>query len=437
MSTALGRGAHRLFRHVQLGVKGVLQHKLRSMLTILGVVFGVGSVVAMLSVGEGASQQAQSQFQKLGAENIILESVKPQDEEGSSRQQRSRTLVYGLLYDDLERVRTYPAVRRVAPAKVERTEGRLGRRASEVRLVGTTPEWFDLVPRRLVAGRVLERQDIDDHKEVCVLAEDIARDLLAAETALGQTVTLSGDSYVVVGIVETETGGAGVQMPDRPFDAYIPLNVMRERNGDTITQRSAGSRTRETVELHQIILQVGPTGQGDHRVSSLDNVPPTAEAIRSGLARFHKQVDTVVSVPLALLRQAKETQRIFNVVLGSIAGISLLVGGIGIMNIMLASVTERTREIGIRRAVGAKRRQIILQFLIEATTLSFVGGLLGIGMGILIPRLIEHFTDMPAVVQAWSVFLSLGISASVGVIFGLYPAYRAANLDPIEALRHT
>ncbi len=452
----------RPIRYLKLGLQSLLHHKLRSFLTILGVVFGVGSVVAMLSVGEGASLQAQREIRKLGSENVIVSAVKPEEEAGS-RAEDSSTIAYGLLFTDLERIRTYPAVQEVAPAKVYRTEGRLGRRDVRLRMVGTTPEWFDLVPRRLLAGRLLEPDDVRLHREVCVLAEQAGRDLLAARDSLGETITIRGDTYVVVGIVATESSGSGIQMPDRPVDVYVPLNVMRERVGDTVAQQP-GSRNRETVELHQIIVRVGATGDpaaarsgfrpfawlrskfgGSVRaddgarggyVAAIDNVQPTADAILTGLRRFHNKEDYEVSVPLALLRQARETQRIFNIVLGSIAGISLLVGGIGIMNIMLASVTERTREIGIRRAVGAKRPQIISQFLVETVTLSLVGGLIGIGIGLLIPAAIEHFADMPTVVTPWSIFLSLGISALIGIVFGLYPAHRAANLDPIEALRH-
>jgi putative ABC transport system permease protein len=180
------------------------------------------------------------------------------------------------------------------------------------------------------------------------------------------------------------------------------------------------------VELHMILVQV----------RSIDQVEPTANAIRSMLKKFHKKEDYRISVPLALLQQAEATKRTFNIVLGSIAGISLLVGGIGIMNIMLASVTERTREIGIRRAIGAKRRQIIVQFLIETIVLSTVGGLIGIAVGMIIPWVITRLAGMPTIVPAYSIVLSLCISVGVGIIFGLYPAIRAAKLEPIVALRH-
>jgi putative ABC transport system permease protein len=202
--------------------------------------------------------------------------------------------------------------------------------------------------------------------------------------------------------------------------------VAKERFGDNTFQQSAGSQIREKVELHQILLQV----------DKVENVEATADAVERVLRQFHPKTDYRMSVPLALLRQAEASKRMWNLVLGSIAGISLLVGGIGIMNIMLASVTERTREIGIRRAIGAKRRQIIGQFLIETVVLSTIGGLIGTGVGFALPWLITIFSGMPTVVPFWSVALSLGISVGVGIIFGLYPAIRAAKLDPIEALRH-
>ena len=431
----------RILRDIKLGVKSLMLHKLRSTLTMLGVVFGVGSVVAMLSVGEGASAQAQDQIKKLGSNNIIITSIKPpEDQAAAAAGQRSRTSMYGVLYEDLDRLERYPAVRRAVPAKLKADMARIGQRAMEVRIVGTTPEWFELVPRELAAGRVLTERDMSESAAVCVVAEDTARALLAAGHTLNENIQIGGNSYTVVGIIRTESAGGSVQLPDRAIDVYIPINVFRQRIGDTITQRSSGSFMRETVELHQVIVEIGSTGdQGEGvepLVSAVDNVQPTAEAIEAGLGRFHRRPDYTVSVPLALLRQARETQRIFNIVLGSIAGISLLVGGIGIMNIMLASVTERTREIGVRRAIGAKRRQIITQFLIETTALSLTGGLIGVGMGVIIPVLIENLADMPTVVTVWSVVLSLGISALVGIIFGIYPAYRAAMLDPIIALRH-
>jgi putative ABC transport system permease protein len=417
----------KIVRNILSGIENLLLHKLRSLLTMLGIVFGVGSVVAMLSVGEGASKEALDAIRKLGSNNIIISAAKSIDEETASKT-HSHMSIYGLTYDDYLRIaETFHTIKQTAPVKLIRKEGRLGERALELRVVGTTPTWFELVQRPVMAGRVLLASDEDDRAPAAVLTEFGARRLLAAEHTIGQSLRIGSDYFEVVGIVKSESGQAGnIQIPDQEVDVYIPINVARAYFGDITTRRTAGTREREMVELHQMIVQV----------NSIEDVEPTATGIENMLNRFHKKKDYRVNVPLALLRQAEATKRTFNIVLGSIAGISLLVGGIGIMNIMLASVTERTQEIGIRRAIGAKRRQIISQFLIETVVLSIIGGLIGIGLGVLVPSLITYFAGMPTVITLSSIMLPLVISLGVGIIFGLYPAVRAAKVDPIVALRH-
>ncbi len=417
---------HRFLLLTKLGIKTLLLHKLRSMLTMLGVVFGVGSVIAMLAVGTGASEEAQEQIRRLGSQNIIIHSVQPQEDQAT---ERVRMSIYGLTYDDELRIKeTIPYVNRTVPAKLIPHDSRVGGRQLELRIVGTTPDWFDLVERELLAGRRLQESDMVRNANVCVLTERSARRLLATEEPIGSSIRVGQNYYQVVGIIRSETGGAagGVQTPDQEVDAYIPMTTARERFGDIVIRRREGSSERSMVELHQLVVEI----------DSVENVQSAAAAIEHMLQRFHAREDYRVSVPLALLRQAEATQRTFNIVLGSIAGISLLVGGIGIMNIMLASVTERTREIGIRRAIGARRSQIIGQFLIETIVLSSIGGLIGIAVGVTIPWIIEYFAGMPTIVPMYAIVLSLGISVAVGVIFGLYPAIRAAKLDPIVALRY-
>ncbi len=418
----------RFFRDIQLGIKNLLLHKLRSFLTMLGLVFGVGSVIAMLAVGEGASMEALEQIRKLGSRNIIINAQKPASEQTATNV-RSFLSIYGLLYEDVARLaETIPTLKRIVPVKVIQKEGRLGKRTMDLRVVGTSADWFSLVSRPLVAGRVITADDLQQRKNVAVLTEFGARRLLATESVIGESLRMGSNYYEVIGIVQSESASEGgtMQTPDQQTDAYIPLTVAKEHFGDIFTQIKSGSHIRESVELHQLIVEV----------SDEDMVELSAAAIERQMGIYHAKKDYNISVPLALLKQAEATKRIFNTVLGAIAGISLLVGGIGIMNIMLASVTERTREIGIRRAIGAKQRQIVAQFLIETVVLSLTGGIVGIGVGLLIPWAITKIAGMPTIVSLTSLVLSLGISVSVGMVFGIYPALRAARLDPIEALRH-
>jgi len=412
---------------IKLGLSDVWRHKTRSLLTMLGMVFGVGSVIAMLAVGEGASQQALDSIKRLGSENIMVMSVKPTEDEGTSTgAQRGRLAVYGLLYEDEKRIlETVPGVVITVPARMTRRNARLNERQLEMRVVETIPGWFEVVQRPILAGRVLTANDMQMRANVCVLTEHGVRRLLAAEEMIGQRIRIASGVFEVIGIVKNETGGT-VRAPDSEADAYIPITTGTKLFGEANIRYSAGGMEGEKVELSQIIVKMSNTAA----------VEPGSKAIEAVLARFHKKKDFRIDVPLTLLREAERTKRTYNIVLGAIAGISLLVGGIGIMNIMLASVTERTKEIGIRRAIGARRSRIVVQFLINTCVLSIGGGLLGLLLGVGIPFLITAFTDMPTVVQPYSLALAFGISVGVGIVFGLYPAMRAAALDPIEALRH-
>jgi putative ABC transport system permease protein len=273
---------------------------------------------------------------------------------------------------------------------------------------------------------------------ICVVDEKIVEELFGFDDPLGQDIKIASDYYQVVGIVSEqikskasngleERDPTGAEKVDVNLGSvYIPLSTVRNRFGEMSLQFTSGSRNIEKVELQEIIV----------KVADIEQVLGTRQSVETLLKRFHKKEDYQITVPLELMRQAKEFQRIFTVVLGSIAAISLLVGGIGIMNIMLATVSERTREIGIRRALGAKKRDIIFQFLSETLILTLSGGILGIILGSLIPYLVTFYGQMRTVITGSSLVLAFGISAGVGIIFGLYPAYRAANMDPIESLRH-
>jgi putative ABC transport system permease protein len=418
---------------VRLGAKSLLLHKLRSILTMLGIIFGVCSVIAMLAIGEGASYEAQEAIKKLGSQNIIIRSVKPPEDVKQSGSGRSMMLDYGLTYQDGARIQsTIPGVVRVLPIRIIRENVLFARNNIPCQVLGTKPFYPEIVGFDIVRGRFLSDMDERNQHNVCVLTVGLAQRLFPYQDPLEQAVKVDTFYYRVVGLVREknlpEQRSQSGHTEGEPLDnnLYIPLSAARSRFGDVLVRRSAGSQEVEKIELHQLTVQM-------RDVAAVESADPQ---IKTLLGRFHNKTDYETIVPLQLLRQAEETKRIFNIVLGSIAAISLLVGGIGIMNIMLATVTERTREIGVRRALGAKRRHITMQFLVETVVLSVGGGLIGVVVGIIVPLLVSQLTTMKIIITPWSVLLAFGISGAVGIIFGIYPAKSAARLDPIEALRH-
>jgi len=417
---------------MRMGLKSLCLHKLRSFLTVLGIICGVCSVIAMLAIGEGASFEAQEQIRQLGSNNIIVNSVKP-PEEGSVATEQTSALKYGLTYTDAERLRsTVPGVAVVVPSRQVRRHIVRRQRRVDGNIVGTVPWYREVANRSLVRGRFVTTLDMHAQAAVCVLNEAVARKLFPMEEPLGQTVRVGGDCYQVVGILRASSAKAGSAggEPTVGLDIYIPMTTAEGRYGDTDMRRRSGSFEATIIQLHSIIVQVSAP------MPTLDEMTHTARAIERVLRHGHNKQDYEIVVPLELLERARETKRIFNIVLGSIAAISLLVGGIGIMNIMLATVTERTREIGIRRALGARRRDIVAQFITETTLLSSTGGLLGVALGLVLPYLVTRFAGMLTIVMPSSCVLAFSISVAVGLVFGIYPAYRAAAMDPIEALRH-
>jgi putative ABC transport system permease protein len=422
----------RIWRGLKLGMKSLLLHKLRSGLTVLGIVFGVAAVISMLAVGEGTSRDAQERIQALGATNIIIRSVKPSDESQAAGGRPARVLNYGLKYDDYDRIlATVPTIKKALPIREIRKQIRHLSRFLEGRVVGTTEEYAAFNMIDIARGRFLTEADNEKYQNYAVLAADTATTLFPFEDPIDKTIKLGSDYYTVVGVTKdrASTAGIGGSLSSQDFnkDVYIPLNTCKLRFGERIMNSRAGSMEFEETQLSQITLQVG----------TIAEVTPSVPIIDAAVKPWHPKKDVTMVVPYDLLLEARRQARQFSIILGTIASISLLVGGIGIMNIMLATVTERTREIGIRRALGAKRRDITQQFLIETVVLSGVGGLLGITVGVLIPQIIIYFIpDQRAIVTGFSVVLSFSISVAIGILFGIYPAQRAALMDPIEALRH-
>ncbi len=422
-----------LIRIVQLGIKSLLLHKMRSGLTMLGIIFGVCSVIAMLAIGEGASYEAQQAIKKLGSSNIILRSIKPAQDSKTANSGRSYVNEYGITYGDVTRLdATIPGIRRVLPMRIIRDEVRFNNLVQQAQIIGTHPIYPEMSSVEILRGRFLTETDETHMNNVCVLTVSLAENLFPYQDPLEEEVKIGSEYFTVVGLLReratAEKRPQSGQTEGQPLDSnvYMPLSATRARFGETIIRRSAGTYEAEKVQLHQVTVQF----------HSVDDVETAVPQIRTLLKRFHPKSDYEIIVPLELLRQAEQTKHIFNIVLGSIAAISLVVGGIGIMNIMLATVTERTREIGIRRALGAKKQDIITQFLVETVVLSVGGGLIGVVVGVLTPLLVSQLTDMKTIVTPLSVLISFSISGAVGVVFGIYPASRAAALDPIEALRH-
>ncbi len=423
---------HRFYTTVLLAVRNLSLHKLRVLLTILGLIFGVGSVIAMLAIAEGASLEAQRQIASLGATNIIVRSNKPPNDENPTKQENNQGFIlsFGVTYADYRRIMTIPSVVSVTPVREFVQKVRHLDREIEGRIVGVDADFLKLTGQHTEDGRFLTDADLFTRANVAVLGSQAAEKLFAYGDPVGKTVRVGEDHYFrIVGVTsfKAPSSGTGSSLAAQDFnrDIYIPLTTNRARFGDVIESEKQGSFTAEKIELSQVTVAV----------DSMDNVKKTATALESLLGQFHTKKDYVITVPLELLEKAAATQRIFNLVLGSIASISLLVGGIGIMNIMLATVSERTREIGIRRAVGARRRDIIEQFLIETTVMSSSGGLIGVLLGVAAPPLVSYLSGMPVVIRPWSPIIAFLIAVTIGIVFGVYPARRAAMLDPVEALR--
>lgn len=432
-----------MIRTLELGIKSLTLHKMRAALAALGIFIGTTTVIWLVAMGEGVSYQAQQQIKDLGATNIIVRSVNPHTGEDSG--ENSRVKRYGLLRDDFQRITSnIPSVRRAVPMRELAFELRVLDRTVDAKLVGCSQEYLELNQLQIARGRWINA--LDDGEKVIVLADGTAQRLFPYEDPIGQAIWVGSEFYRVIGQMQPRTASAAIggslDSRDYSLDAYIPLETLRNRVGDLVMKRVGGEFQGEYVELSQITVTV----------DSIEEVDETSAIITALLEKFHEEEDYAVVVPKELLRQAERTRAMFNVLLVVIAGISLLVGGIGIMNIMLATVTERTREIGIRRALGAKRQDIIRQFMTETIVLTGAGGVLGVLFGLLVGPLFNWTRlaittlspdVLPPIAQTlepriapWSVGLSVAISIGVGVLFGVYPARQAAHLDPIEALRH-
>ncbi|MEK6570115.1 MAG: ABC transporter permease [Bacteroidota bacterium] len=429
--------------NIQIGLSGLRGHRLRSSLTALGIIFGVSAVISMVSIGEGAKQEALDQIQLMGVNNII---VRARPVTAASFKTAKANFSPGLRLAD---ARTFseicPFVTTVTPQWEYTVTAYHNTHRADVRLIGTTPAYEEMFNVAMKEGTFLHPSHLENQDNVCVLGSKVKELLFRFEDAVGRRIKIGEFWFLVVGVtkpkaISAKTGGQ-FSIRDLNQDVYVPLTtaqqkIQRTREGGA-AQFFGGPGFMVFSGSDATPIDKNLIDQITVKVKDSDHISEAYAVIRRILERRHFNVeDYEVTIPEELLRQSQQTQRIFNIVMGAIAGISLLVGGIGIMNIMLASVLERTKEIGIRRACGATQRDILYQFLSEAIFVSVVGGVIGIGLGYGLTKIITLYAGWRTLVSSSSILLAFVVSAAVGISFGIFPAKQAAEKDPIESLRY-
>ncbi|MDZ7266778.1 MAG: ABC transporter permease [candidate division KSB1 bacterium] len=404
--------------NLQIGLRSVMVHKLRSLLTTLGIIFGVAAVIAMLSIGEGAKRAAVEQIKLLGTNNVR---VKHRPLTGEMAEQAEAKLSPGLNYHDALYIRgNLNGMTAVAPMRFVEAAALLGTREATARVIATNELYETVTNFHPQMGRFLTALDVADAKRVCVIGSDVRKQLFGYRDPLGHRLKIEDTWFTIVGVME----------PKDLLDKKASVIKLRNINQDIYIPISTGLKRFTDPDRPNFIDEIAIQVAEEDKVFAVSNV------VKRILQRLHNQVeDYEIIIPSELLAQSQRTQRVFNIVMGSIAAISLIVGGIGIMNIMLASVTERTKEIGVRRALGATQEDILGQFLNETVLISVTGGVIGIILGAVMAKVITWYAGWDTVISLFSVVLSFGISAMVGIIFGIYPARKAAMMDPIAALR--
>jgi putative ABC transport system permease protein len=451
----------RYWEILQVAMEAVFANRSRSILTALGIIFGVAAVIAMMAIGNGARQEILDQMKLVGVNNIIisarLESDRPgSDDDEAEGQAVRRQFSPGLTMLDAESIqRIIPTVVAVSPEVIYETHVIKGGTRLPARLNGVTPEYFSVFSMQLQSGQMFGQQQLEEGSPVCIIGPAIKSRFFPLEDPIGKMIKCGNIWLRVIGVLENrqilDQSMENLGINDYSNDVYAPVQTVflrfkdRSRisestlrsgssttffSGGGVISFSSGSAATDEQNYHQldrIVVQVDDS----------ENLAATTKLLNEMLKRRHQGVeDFEITVPELLLKQEQRTKDIFNIVLGAIAGISLLVGGIGIMNIMLASVLERIREIGVRRSIGATRRDIILQFLSEATLISISGGLIGIALGVVMANLITQTTQILTIVSPMSIVVSFGVAAFLGIIFGYLPARKAAEQDPVTSLRH-
>jgi len=451
----------RYWEILQVAIESVFANRARSILTALGIIFGVAAVIAMMGIGNGARQEILEQIKLVGVNNIVInsryEAKNSQDDESSDDSKSERKQFSpGLTLKDAESIRSIiPTVSKVSPEVTYETTIIKDAIRLQAKLNGVTPDFFDVFNLGLQSGNMFSAYQLETGSPVCIIGPTIKSRFFALEDPIGKHIKCGNIWLQVIGVLEnrnvTTESTQDLGITDFNNNIYAPLQTVllrfKDRAQISAASLSGGENTVIFTGNSMFSFSGGSGGDDEANYHQLDKIVvqvtdseylgETTKVLNQMLKRRHLGVDDFqITVPELLLKQEQRTKDIFNIVLGAIAGISLLVGGIGIMNIMLASVMERIREIGVRRSVGATRKDIIFQFLAEATMISISGGMIGILLGVIMARVIMESTDILTIVSLWSIVLSFGVSATVGIIFGYLPARKAADQDPVTSLRH-
>lgn len=451
----------RILANLWIAIEAVLANRVRSILTALGIIFGVAAVIAMLAIGNGAQQEILEQIKLVGVNNIIIEPIVEQTEENlaedESEGKEKKKFSPGLTLEDKESIlRTIPGVETISPEILLETYIIKNGIRRSAKLVGVEPSYFDIFNFSLSEGKMFNKIQLEKGEAVCIIGKSIKAKFFPSENPVGKMIKCGPNWLKVIGVLDeryiSESSISKLGIRDYNMDVYTPLQtvLVRYKNRAMLTEEmiqganrgSAGfivfgggggtsdDAPKQTVNYHQLdrlVVQVAQT----------EKLNPTADVIVRMLERKHNEVvDYEIEIPELLLKQQQRTNDIFSYVLGAIAGISLIVGGIGIMNIMLASVLERIKEIGLRLSIGAKKTDIINQFMFESMMISISGGFIGILLGVIMASAVSRFAEIPTVISFGSILISFGVATAIGLIFGIAPAKKAASQDPITSLRY-
>ncbi|WP_370090505.1 ABC transporter permease [Ekhidna sp.] len=450
----------RLLANLLIAIEAVLANRVRSILTALGIIFGVAAVIAMLAIGNGAQQEILEQIKLVGVNNIIIEPVVEQTEENLAEEDESKEkkkFSPGLTLDDKESIiKTIPGVQTISPEVLLETYIIKNGIRRSAKLVGVEPSYFDIFNFTLDEGKMFNSVQLEKGEAVCIIGKSIKTKFFPSENPIGKMIKCGPNWLKVIGVLEeryiSESSISKLGIRDYNMDVYTPLQtvLVRYKNRAMLTEEmiqganrggggnviiiggngnsnEADTKTTNYHQLDRLVVQVDQT----------ELLNPTADVIVRMLERKHNEVvDYEIEIPELLLKQQQRTNDIFSYVLGAIAGISLIVGGIGIMNIMLASVLERIKEIGLRLSIGAKKTDIINQFMFESMMISISGGFIGIILGVIMALAVSRFADIPTVISFGSILISFGVATTIGLVFGIAPAKKAASQDPITSLRY-